>query len=61
MLKITYLFIILYPEPTTVAVLSKAWIIFASSDAGVMSSNPTEDMDVCVCALILCVCVFLCR
>jgi hypothetical protein len=34
---------------------SKAWIVFASSDAGVVDSNPTQGMDICcVYAFILC-------
>jgi hypothetical protein len=34
--------------PVTVAVRSKAWIVVARSKAGVMGSNPTRGMDVCV-------------
>jgi hypothetical protein len=33
----------------TVAVKSEAWTVFACSDAGIMGSNPTQGMDVCVC------------
>jgi hypothetical protein len=32
-----------------VAAQSKAWIVFARSNAGIMGSNPTQGMDVCVC------------
>jgi hypothetical protein len=32
--------------------------VFACSNAGIMGSNPTQDMD--VCARLFCVCVFLC-
>jgi hypothetical protein len=34
--------------PTTVAAQSKAWNIFAQSNAGIVGSNPTQGMDVCV-------------
>jgi hypothetical protein len=40
--------------------LSKAWIVFARSDAGIVGSNPTRCMDVCVCVRLFCVCVVLC-
>jgi hypothetical protein len=33
-------------EPVTVAEWSKALTVFARSDAGIMGSNPTQDMDV---------------
>jgi hypothetical protein len=47
-------------QPVTVAERSKACTVFARSEAGIMSSNPTQDMDVwCVCAF-FCVCVVLC-
>jgi hypothetical protein len=46
--------------PVTVPARSKAWIVFARSDAGIVGSNPTQGMDVwCVYAFILC-CVVLC-
>jgi hypothetical protein len=32
----------------TVAAQAKAWTIFARSNTGIMGSNPTQDMDVCV-------------
>jgi hypothetical protein len=35
--------------PITVAARSKAWIVFARSNSGIMGSNPTQDMDVCEC------------
>jgi hypothetical protein len=39
--------------------LTKAWTVFASSDAGAVGSNPTQGMDVwCMC--LFCVCVALC-
>jgi hypothetical protein len=44
--------------PITVAVRSKARTIFARSNTEVVGSNPTRDMDVCMC--LFCVCVVLC-
>jgi hypothetical protein len=42
-------------RPVKVAAQSKAWTIFARSDAGIVGSNPTQGMDVCcVYAFILC-------
>jgi hypothetical protein len=35
--------------PITVASRYKAWTVFARSNAGIMGSNPTHGMDVCVC------------
>jgi hypothetical protein len=35
--------------PVTVAVQSKACTVFISSNAGIVGSNPTQGMDVCVC------------
>jgi hypothetical protein len=32
-----------------VAAQSKAWTVFSPSNAGILGSNPTQDMDVCVC------------
>jgi hypothetical protein len=40
-----------------VAARSKAWNVFARSNTGIVCSNPTEGMDVCVC--LFCVCVLL--
>jgi hypothetical protein len=34
-------------SPVTVAVRSKACTVFARSEAGIVSSNPTQDMEVC--------------
>jgi hypothetical protein len=42
----------------TVAVFSKAWTVFALWSAGIVGSNPTQSMDVCV--RLFCVCVVLC-
>jgi hypothetical protein len=50
---------ILYPLlgfiPITVAAQSKAWTVFARFDAGIVGSNPTQDMDICL--HLFCVCV----
>jgi hypothetical protein len=45
-------------ESITVAARSKASAVFARSDAGIMGSNPTQGMDVCVS--LFCACVVLC-
>jgi hypothetical protein len=42
----------------TVAARSKAWTVFVCSNAGIVSSNPTRGMDVCVPSF--CACVVLC-
>jgi hypothetical protein len=43
--------------PVTVAERSKACTVFARSEAGIVSSNPTQGMDVwCVYVFILCLC-----
>jgi hypothetical protein len=44
--------------PITVAARSKAWTVFARSNTGIVGSNPTRGMDVCV--RLFCVCVVLC-
>jgi hypothetical protein len=36
-------------QPITVAARSKAWTVFARSNTGIVGSNPTQDMDVCMC------------
>jgi hypothetical protein len=36
----------MYNTPVTVAARSKAWTVFAHSDAGIVGSNPTQSMDV---------------
>jgi hypothetical protein len=44
--------------PTTVAAQSKAWTVFARSNTGIVGSNPTQGMVVCVrlfCCVVLCV------
>jgi hypothetical protein len=60
---ITDLFDILYRQsfssPITVAARSKAWTVFSRSNAGIMSSNPTRGMDVCM--RLFCLCCFVCR
>jgi hypothetical protein len=37
----------------TVAARSKAWTVFARSNTGIVGSNPTRGMDVCVCLFCL--------
>jgi hypothetical protein len=44
--------------PITVAARSKAWTVFDHSNAGIVGSNPTQGMDVCM--RLFCICVFLC-
>jgi hypothetical protein len=45
----------LFLGPVTVAERSKAWTVFARSEAGIVGSNLTQGMDVwCVYAFILC-------
>jgi hypothetical protein len=43
--------------PITVAGRAKAWTVFARSNTGIVGSNPTQGMDVCLC--LFCVCVVL--
>jgi hypothetical protein len=45
-------------SPITLGARSKAWTVFARSNAGVVGSNPTGGMDVCV--RLFCVWVLLC-
>jgi hypothetical protein len=40
-------------RPITVAARSKAWTVYARSNAGIVGSNPTRGMDVCAHAFIL--------
>jgi hypothetical protein len=35
-------------RPITVAAWSEAWTVFTRSNAGIVGSNPTRGMDVCV-------------
>jgi hypothetical protein len=39
---------IMQRRPITVAARSEAWNVFARSNAGIVGSNPTQGMDVCV-------------
>jgi hypothetical protein len=34
--------------PITVAARSKAWTVFARSNAGIVTSNPTQGIDICI-------------
>jgi hypothetical protein len=42
----------------TLTARPKAWTVFARSNTGIVGSNPTQAMDVCVC--LFCVCIVLC-
>jgi hypothetical protein len=54
-----YFYLLYLPTlPITVAAHSMAWTVFARSNAGIVGSNPPQDMDVCV--RLFCVCVVLC-
>jgi hypothetical protein len=44
-------------SPITVAAQFKAWTVFARSNAGIMGSNPTQGMDVCMFILFVLSCV----
>jgi hypothetical protein len=46
-------------ESITVAARSKAWTVYARSNAGIVGSNPTHGMDVCV--RLMCVLSSVCR
>jgi hypothetical protein len=48
-----------FTQPITVAVLYKAGNVFARSNTGIVGSNPTEGMNVCL--RLYCVCVVLCK
>jgi hypothetical protein len=50
---------IVHWQPITVAARSKAGNVFARSNTGIVGSNPTQGMDVCL--RLFCVCVVLCR
>jgi hypothetical protein len=43
--------------PLTVATRSKAWTVFACSNTGIVCSNPTQGINICVC--LFCICVVL--
>jgi hypothetical protein len=46
------------PEPVTVGTPSKSWTVFACSNTGIVGSNPTRAMYICV--RLVCVCAVLC-
>jgi hypothetical protein len=55
--NLTFSNILIYYKPVTVAERSKACTAFARSEAGIVSSSPTQGMDVWyVYAFILCLC-----
>jgi hypothetical protein len=43
--------------PITVGARSKAWNVFARTKTGIVGSNPTRDMDVCVYSVFVVSCV----
>jgi hypothetical protein len=47
-----YISLLSYMAPTTVAARSNAWTAFARSNAGIVGSNTTQDVDICM--FILC-------
>jgi hypothetical protein len=48
------------PWQITVAARSMAWTVFTPSNAGIVGSNPSQDMDVCIVCVILCLCCSVC-
>jgi hypothetical protein len=48
------LYSLVFKLPITVAELSKAWTVFDRSNTGVLGSNPTWGMNVCVSLFCLC-------
>jgi hypothetical protein len=40
-----------YNSPITVAARSMAWTVFALSKAGIVASNPTQGIDICIVCL----------
>jgi hypothetical protein len=44
-----------YNVSIIVAATSKAWTVFARSSAGILGSNSTQAMGVCVCVYFVCV------
>jgi hypothetical protein len=61
MLYIVYILIWIdykYSSPITVVMRSKEWTVYHRLNTGIVGSNPTRDMDICV--RLFCVCVVLC-
>jgi hypothetical protein len=61
MLQHIYIYIymcvcVFYTGPITVALRSEALNVFARSNAVLVGSNPTQNMDVVLCAFVLCLC-----
>jgi hypothetical protein len=48
MMKLSLFIPFRYIKPITVAAPSEAWNVFAHANTGIMGSNPTQGMDVCV-------------
>jgi hypothetical protein len=42
-------------KPIKMATLSTAWTIFARSNTGIVGSNPTQSMDICVRLFFICI------
>jgi hypothetical protein len=57
-LHIAFIFMQIIYVPITLAARFRAWNAFTRSIAGIVGSNPTQGMDVCV--RLFCVCVVLC-
>jgi hypothetical protein len=50
--------LVVHPVLTTVVAPSKAWTVFARLNAGIVCSNTTQGLDVCL--RLFCICVVLC-
>jgi hypothetical protein len=55
---ITYKHVYGQVMPSTVATRSKAWTVFARTDAGIVGSNPTQGMVVYVLSVFVLFCVY---
>jgi hypothetical protein len=49
LLEMPYIRDLFSTQPIMMTAQSKAWTVFARSNAGIVGSNPTQDVDVCVC------------
>jgi hypothetical protein len=54
----SFIYVYMIYLPITVVARSKAWTVLARLNTGIVGSNPTRGMDVCV--RLFCVCVLLC-
>jgi hypothetical protein len=57
---VVWLHIVMIKVPITVAARTKAWTVFARSNSGIVSSNPTRDIDVYIVCIYSVFCVVLC-